>query len=294
MKILSVADKEPDKLKNAGHSLALVLIVLALLACQRAPGSNTTALIPPKVTPTATTTNSGLLCLAQAYPDFIERVEANTLVLKNGAKMVYDDGQSKPDWETTLNRASLKDQMSQCYPRGKAAPPAIDYDPGRARQERFFFDMYGSSAEEVRKQLVPVLWLPKHLKQKILVTSVNGIDKKLQAVSDELDKLPAEFLPYLENPGGAFNWRVIAGTTRQSTHSFGATIDINVRLSDYWRNDKPNAAGVYAYKNRIPSEIVEIFERHGFIWGGQWYHYDTMHFEYRPELLAKECSCGKH
>ena len=34
-----------------------------------------------------------------------------------------------------------------------------------------------------------------------------------------------------------------------------------------------------------PHKIVEIFERHGFIWGGKWYHYDTMHFEYRPELL---------
>ena len=33
------------------------------------------------------------------------------------------------------------------------------------------------------------------------------------------------------------------------------------------------------------AKIVEIFERHGFIWGGKWYHYDTMHFEYRPELL---------
>jgi hypothetical protein len=28
-----------------------------------------------------------------------------------------------------------------------------------------------------------------------------------------------------------------------------------------------------------------VFEKHGFIWGGKWYHYDTMHFEYRPELL---------
>ena len=33
-------------------------------------------------------------------------------------------------------------------------------------------------------------------------------------------------------------------------------------------------------------EIVRIFEKHGFIWGGRWYHYDTMHFEYRPELLG--------
>jgi len=33
-------------------------------------------------------------------------------------------------------------------------------------------------------------------------------------------------------------------------------------------------------------EIVDIFERHGFIWGGKWYHFDTLHFEYRPEILA--------
>jgi hypothetical protein len=32
-------------------------------------------------------------------------------------------------------------------------------------------------------------------------------------------------------------------------------------------------------------EIVDVFERHGFIWGGKWYHFDTMHFEYRPELI---------
>jgi hypothetical protein len=36
----------------------------------------------------------------------------------------------------------------------------------------------------------------------------------------------------------------------------------------------------------MPRQIVDIFERHGFIWGGRWYHYDTMHFEFRPELLA--------
>ena len=42
---------------------------------------------------------------------------------------------------------------------------------------------------------------------------------------------------------------------------------------------------VCSYKNRMPLEIVEAFEHEGFIWGGQWAHYDTMHFEYRPELL---------
>ena len=46
------------------------------------------------------------------------------------------------------------------------------------------------------------------------------------------------------------------------------------------------------YKNRFPRKLVDIFERHGFIWGGAWYHYDTMHFEFRPELLRYAAAVG--
>ena len=49
-----------------------------------------------------------------------------------------------------------------------------------------------------------------------------------------------------------------------------------------------NKHGAIPYRNKIPMEIVDIFEKHGFIWGGKWYHYDTMHFEYRPELLPEQ------
>ena len=52
-------------------------------------------------------------------------------------------------------------------------------------------------------------------------------------------------------------------------------------FADYWLW-KPKDA---PYRNRVPFEIVQIFERHGLIWGGKWAHFDTMHFEYRPELL---------
>ena len=40
------------------------------------------------------------------------------------------------------------------------------------------------------------------------------------------------------------------------------------------------------YHNTFNMKVVEIFERHGFIWGGRWYHFDTMHFEYRPEMFT--------
>ena len=39
----------------------------------------------------------------------------------------------------------------------------------------------------------------------------------------------------------------------------------------------------------MPQKIVDAFEAEGFVWGGRWYHYDTMHFEYRPELLDPAC-----
>jgi hypothetical protein len=62
-------------------------------------------------------------------------------------------------------------------------------------------------------------------------------------------------------------------------HSWGAAIDINAAYADYWLWPRGKSG------NAIPTEIIDIFERRGFIWGGKWSHYDTMHFEYRPELL---------
>ena len=68
-------------------------------------------------------------------------------------------------------------------------------------------------------------------------------------------------------------------------HSYGSAIDINVQFSDYWLWTLKKS-GQFTWTNRIPLEIVDVFERHGFIWGGKWFHFDTMHFEYRPELIG--------
>ena len=65
------------------------------------------------------------------------------------------------------------------------------------------------------------------------------------------------------------------------------TLDINTKYSNYWQWDCKckNENTQLIYKNRIPKKLVMIFEKYGFIWGGNWYHYDTMHFEYRPEFF---------
>jgi hypothetical protein len=79
---------------------------------------------------------------------------------------------------------------------------------------------------------------------------------------------------------------VVADTGKPSMHASGAAIDINSKNTDYWVWAGKKAGGPIPYKNRIPFEIVEIFEAEKFVWGGKWYHYDTMHFEYRPECFA--------
>jgi hypothetical protein len=185
--------------------------------------------------------------------------------------------------DSALDRADLVDQISIPYPAGSEfeLPPA--HDPGRARFEAFFRKMYGASEIAARRSLVPVRWLGGRT---IYATRINGVDKALAAVAVELALLPATMkAKFLQELPGTFNWRLIAGTRRLSTHSFGIAIDIALAQSNYWRYDLPHPI----YKNRIPLEIVEIFERHGFVWGGKWAHYDTMHLEYRPELLVPEC-----
>ncbi|PID58952.1 hypothetical protein CSB45_02055 [candidate division KSB3 bacterium] len=227
--------------------------------------------------------------LLQAYPDHLLTVEDNIIYWHNGSKMVYDDGVKEKDFEMLLNYPDIEDQFSFMYPIGSAyhLPFPRNFDPGRIRYEPFFMNMYGWSAEEVQAKLVEVSWLPATVNKRIWITSVNNVHEKLQAISNELDRLPDEFKKYLIDIGGTFNWRAITGTERLSSHSFGIAIDINVKYANYWKWDNPDPDGEQSYRNQIPLEIVEIFEKYGFIWGGKWYHYDTMHFEYRPELLLR-------
>ena len=280
--------------------IVLLVLSLTLVFCKSSSNQVKSAVSQPNSnsqnlnkTIQGSPSNPDTRCLVSAYPDFLDSVDDHSIKWKDGSVMPFDDGKVENDFETMLNHATLKDQMSICYPKGDKfqPPPSNNNDPGRPRFEPFFLKMYGNSQEEVRKSIVPVIWLPKHLHKQLMVTTINGVDQKIRAISDELDALPDDYVKYLANPGGTFNWRVIAGTQRQSTHSFGMTIDINVAQSDYWRNFKPDSKDVYSYRNRIPSKIVEIFEKYGFIWGGKWYHFDTMHFEYRPELLRDECIC---
>lgn len=224
--------------------------------------------------------------LINTYPGAVKGFADNHLIFADGSKLIWDDGIKNKSYQQLLDSPDLKDMFAQAYPKGASNPPAQNSDPGRIRNVAFFMKVYGTSKSAVEKNLTTITWCPKLIGQQIVVTKVNGVDKQLEAVSKELDEHP-ELKKYLIDIGGTFAWRNIAGTHRPSMHSFGMTIDINTTYSDYWQWNChcTSEESTVNYRNKIPQLIVDVFEKHGFIWGGKWYHYDTMHFEYRPELL---------
>lgn len=242
-----------------------------------------------------------ILRLQKAYPDHIQLVTEKYILWMDGTKMPLFAGKKNKTEVEKFYQPALYDQVSDVsYPAGlpvNAEHYKPTSDPGRIRFEPFFKKMYGQSQSEVANHLTTIYWMPGFFGKKypLKVTTVNHVDQRLQLISNQLELLlrtKPQYRKFLENPGGTFKWRNIANTPNLSMHSFGMTIDINTQYSDYWqwtlrdehRPIQENAT--LGYKNRIPWEIVLIFEKYGFIWGGKWYHYDTMHFEYRPELLV--------
>jgi hypothetical protein len=256
------------------------IVLLAILVAE--------ALLSPPVARAGELSATDRARLLAAYPQALERIEGNDLVWRDQVHMPLDDGRGEKSFEEWLAQPDIADMLAVPYPAGAAAsPPGLNVDPGRARNTAFFDKVYGDCRKgEVEKNLTMVPWLPKRTKQRLPFNKGNGAAKALALVSLELDELPSSFDVFLYPSAGTYNCRVIAGTDRVSAHGHAIAIDIALDRAHYWRNAAKGAGGDVTYRNEIPAEIVRIFEKHGFIWGGRWYHYDTMHFEYRPELLG--------
>lgn len=256
-------------------------LLLSISACSQATEQQIAPLQADTITHREQTViPAGAQALMDQYPTFIKGYSENHLLLADGTTLIYDDQQEKTYIER-MDQADVEDMFTQPYDTSIWLP-SRNYDPGRIRNEALLKYMYGQNEQEVRKHLVRVKWF----NQQLLFTNINGASDSLQAVAKELSQLPASYHKYFSN-SSTFYWRTVRGSNRLSAHSFGIAIDICIKFSDYWRWKNPGKSETdpITYMNRIPKEIIQIFEKHGFISGARWYHFDTMHFEFRPDLL---------
>ena len=116
-----------------------------------------------------------------------------------------------------------------------------------------------------------------------------SIEVKLMAQTNQEAK---EFLDSLKIVSG-YVWKIISKSSSRSYHSYGVAFDTLPKKNNgkqiYWAWTRVNNKAWYAvpYEKRWhpPKSVVKTFEKYGFIWGGKWHNYDTIHFEYRPELI---------
>jgi hypothetical protein len=127
---------------------------------------------------------------------------------------------------------------------------------------------------------------------KSLVQPLRRIEKRLtdaREADPDLDR----FLANLARLEG-YNYRDIAETQSRSNHAYGSAIDLIPRSygsrNPYWLWAPQDSPGWYrtAWAKRWEPHpaVVQAFEDEGFVWGGKWLMFDTIHFEYRPEILV--------
>jgi hypothetical protein len=73
----------------------------------------------------------------------------------------------------------------------------------------------------------------------------------------------------LNNYGGCFCWRAQRGGFARSLHSWGAAVDFRIHTCERGTDGD------------MPLAIVEVFEEHGWTWGGRWIgsSCDPMHLQ---------------
>jgi hypothetical protein len=176
----------------------LILALGVLLVCTIAGKADNSYGAPP---PNLTT---HLDRLVRSYPDWIAGYDEKYLILGRGERFAVSDGRKNKSFEEMLEKPDIDDMFFAAYPAGSTPQqPALNSDPGRVRFEPLFVSMYGDCKEnQVLKNLRTIPWLPKYDGGRVTITSINGIDKALDAVSRELEELPPPLIKYLKPTAG--------------------------------------------------------------------------------------------
>ena len=292
---------------NAKKSSLMLLVcsfftLWLLLGCRTTPITPHEEPVPIPVASTIAIINNTeaqhriFLAFAKAYPDKISNVEFlnnDWTMLVNGVRFYFARGRFLPE--------ELRGQWENHFPYDFYIYPWV----GTVRERRaafenpvysvgssFLFDtLYLSPSEDESWELQEKY---SFLGVKLLIHP--HVKPLLDRVADRIrtaaqtDPSINEWIAELRTspPSLGWSWRNIAGTNRRSNHSYGMAIDLLPRdlkgRETYWRWDSGDTMDFETYY-MPPEAVIRAFEEHGFIWGGKWDLIDTMHFEYRPEIL---------
>ncbi|MDR1144216.1 MAG: M15 family metallopeptidase [Spirochaetaceae bacterium] len=245
-----------------------------------------------------------------AYPGVIERAEyrnGDWAVLMRGKWFYHADGRLLPEehrsqadsWARQSFYSYFPDLPPWKEPEGEQAERLKNVLASRRanppkRDPEFYDTLWQArTRNEAAANLVQISFLGKRFG---VHRDISERLKKIDALITEEAKTDPAVRQWIDSIGsiGAWNWRNVAATVSRSYHSYAVALDILPKalrgLATYWQWTADNNPEWYKvpYSGRWhpPLSVVRIFERYGFCWGGKWPLFDTMHFEYRPEIMA--------
>ena len=249
--------------------------------------------------------------LAAAYPLSIEKAEfrdGDRAVLLRDTWYYYAEGRMLP--EELMDRVSEYGPVLFSYNYQKELPPWTE--PAAEQIDRFRNRNRNNNTEGTRrprlqrslafqenlwqagnrnessKQVKPVKFLGN------TVTVHSDIEEVLSQVEERIKtaaKIEPEVQDWITNIGEmhGWSWRNVAGSASRSNHSYGIAIDILPKSlggkATYWQWTENWWNIPYEDRYHPPDTVIKAFEAYGFIWGGKWTFFDTMHFEYHPEIF---------
>jgi len=293
--------------------IKLFIIILIFSANSLFPSGNKD--IEPEYTleeldPTLITDSELVMkALYGAFNEKIDKVEfrkGDWAVLMKGVWYYYSRGRLLPEREL---RKAVKYRPYQFYKYPAELPPQTEATPEEIEMYLSWTNPTGanilnrsgyflgvlwkaSTRKETEKQIVDITFFGK-------TTRVHkGIQQKLAIIEEQIqdaaktDNTIQAWIDNLDSPGGYY-WRAIAKTKSRSYHSYGLAIDLLPKSLDgkqsywLWASQKRSDWWNVSYNERYhpPETVIKIFESYGFVWGGKWVMFDTMHFEYRPEVF---------
>ena len=243
--------------------------------------------------------------LVEAYPQRIIRAEfrnGDWAVLLRDAWFYYAEGRLLPE---ELRHRALEYRPIAFYNYPLELPPwtapspeeanrlsnmANARDTSQPRSHYFFDALYRAhNRDEAYERVKTLRFLG------FAVTVHQSILEELALVEEHIRvaaRTSAQVQTWISNIDTmhGWTWRNVVGSQSRSFHSYGVAIDILPRAPGnraiYWQWAGPAWWNIpYERRHHPPDAVIRIFESYGFVWGGKWPFFDTMHSEYRPEVM---------
>ena len=297
--------KAPQRSGTAGVRTLVLMPVVAVLGILGAVGP-----IPPDSGPTPPILVEDTLSSLSSLPSLARDIRVSAVLdsygtlidsvayLDDDVLFVAAEGsvyfqQGRMLGEEHLNQWEGFDPLFYAYSlRPLREPPPLTKTPTYSTD--FLESLFGRTETRIRSHGVSAEFLDhKVFVNAFCLDALQQVEREIRAIAGR-DPDVQEWVREID-VAYSFIDKEIRGSLSRSHHAFGLAIDLVPASYEgkqvYWRWSRVfNRTSWHripiSERWSPPQAVVAAFERNGFVWGGKWSHFDTIHFEYRPEILA--------